>query len=108
MAKGQMRSNKEKKKPKADRNKKQKGVAVAGGQGKPTHGHRQEVRLLRFPGGASWQRAAHQSAHVRPRIEFLVGQPLDRRLVPPSSDDFFFCASSAASLSFETGLLIGA
>ena len=35
MAKGQMRSNKEKKKPKADWNKKQKGVAVAGGQGKP-------------------------------------------------------------------------
>ena len=35
MAKGQMRSNKEKKKPKADWNKKQKGVMVAGGQGKP-------------------------------------------------------------------------
>jgi hypothetical protein len=35
MAKGQMRSNKEKKKPKADWNKKQKGVAAAGGQGKP-------------------------------------------------------------------------
>jgi len=34
MAKGQMRSNKEKKKPKADWNKKQKGV-VAGGQAKP-------------------------------------------------------------------------
>ena len=34
MAKGQMRSNKEKKKPKADWNKKQKGVATAGG-GKP-------------------------------------------------------------------------
>jgi hypothetical protein len=34
MAKGQMRSNKEKKKPKADWNKKQKGVATAGGQGK--------------------------------------------------------------------------
>ena len=34
MAKGQMRSNKEKKKPKADKNKKQKG-ATAGGQGKP-------------------------------------------------------------------------
>jgi len=34
MAKGQMRSNKEKKKPKADWNKKQTGVAVAGG-GKP-------------------------------------------------------------------------
>ncbi len=34
MAKGQARSNKEKKKPKADWNKKQKGVATAGGQGK--------------------------------------------------------------------------
>ena len=34
MAKGQMRSNKEKKKPKADWNKKQKGSMVAGGQGK--------------------------------------------------------------------------
>ncbi|MGB9369580.1 MAG: hypothetical protein WCE79_26600 [Xanthobacteraceae bacterium] len=34
MAKGQMRSNKEKKKPKADHNKKQKGAMVAGGQGK--------------------------------------------------------------------------
>ncbi len=34
MAKGQMKSNKEKKKPKADHNKKTKGVAVAGGQGK--------------------------------------------------------------------------
>jgi hypothetical protein len=36
MAKGQMRSNKEKKKPKADHNKKQKGVAAVGGPGKPT------------------------------------------------------------------------
>ncbi len=35
MAKGQMRSNKEKKKPKADWNKKQKGPPVAGGPGKP-------------------------------------------------------------------------
>jgi hypothetical protein len=35
MAKGQMRSNKEKKKPKADWNKKQKGAMVAGGQSKP-------------------------------------------------------------------------
>jgi hypothetical protein len=35
MAKGQMKSNKEKKKPKAEWNKKQKGAAVAGGQGKP-------------------------------------------------------------------------
>jgi hypothetical protein len=36
MAKGQARSNKEKKKPKAEWNKKQKGVATAGGgQGKP-------------------------------------------------------------------------
>jgi len=34
MAKGQARSNKEKKKPKADWNKKQKGVATAGGPGK--------------------------------------------------------------------------
>ena len=34
MAKGQMRSNKEKKKPKADWNKKQKGAATAGGPGK--------------------------------------------------------------------------
>ena len=34
MAKGQMRSNKEKKKPKAEWNKKQKGAMVAGGQGK--------------------------------------------------------------------------
>jgi hypothetical protein len=34
MAKGQMRSNKEKKKPKADWNKKQKGTVAAGG-GKP-------------------------------------------------------------------------
>jgi len=34
MAKGQARSNKEKKKPKADWNKKQKGTMVAGGQGK--------------------------------------------------------------------------
>ena len=32
MAKGQMRSNKEKKKPKADWNKKQKGAATAGGK----------------------------------------------------------------------------
>ena len=31
MAKGQMRSNKEKKKPKAEHNKKQKGAATAGG-----------------------------------------------------------------------------
>jgi hypothetical protein len=36
MAKGQMRSNKEKKKPKADHNKPQKGAATAGGQTKPT------------------------------------------------------------------------
>ncbi len=36
MAKGQMRSNKEKKKPKAEHNKKQKGVAAAGGMGKST------------------------------------------------------------------------
>ena len=35
MAKGQARSNKEKKKPKAEWNKKQKGVAAAGGQAKP-------------------------------------------------------------------------
>ena len=35
MAQGQMRSNKEKKKPKADHNKKQKGVMAAGGQAKP-------------------------------------------------------------------------
>ena len=35
MAKGQMKSNKEKKKPKAEWNKKQKGTMVAGGQGKP-------------------------------------------------------------------------
>ena len=34
MAKGQMRSNKEKKKPKAEHNKKQKGAMAAGGQGK--------------------------------------------------------------------------
>jgi len=34
MAKGQVRSNKEKKKPKAEHNKKQKGTMVAGGQGK--------------------------------------------------------------------------
>jgi hypothetical protein len=34
MAKGQMRSNKEKKKPKAEHNKKQKGTATAGGQAK--------------------------------------------------------------------------
>ena len=34
MAKGQMRSNKEKKKPKAEWNKKQKHMMVAGGQGK--------------------------------------------------------------------------
>ena len=42
MAKGQMRSNKEKKKPKAEHNKKQKGAATAGG---PTEGNadRQEV-----------------------------------------------------------------
>ncbi len=37
MAKGQMRSSKEKRKPKADKNKKKKGVAVppSAGQGKP-------------------------------------------------------------------------
>jgi hypothetical protein len=35
MAKGQMRSNKEKKKPKAEWNKKQKGAMPTGGQGKP-------------------------------------------------------------------------
>ncbi len=35
MAKGQMRSNKEKKKPKADHNKKGKNTMVAGGQSKP-------------------------------------------------------------------------
>jgi hypothetical protein len=35
MAKGQMRSNKEKKKPKAEHNKKQKGSMAAGGQAKP-------------------------------------------------------------------------
>jgi hypothetical protein len=34
MAKGQMRSNKEKKKPKAEKNQKQKGTATAGGQPK--------------------------------------------------------------------------
>ena len=34
MAKGQMRSNKEKKKPKAEWNKKQMGTMVASGQGK--------------------------------------------------------------------------
>lgn len=34
MAKGQARSNKEKKKPKAEWNKKQKGAAPASGQGK--------------------------------------------------------------------------
>lgn len=34
MAKGEQRSNKEKKKPKAEWNKKQKGTMVAGGQGK--------------------------------------------------------------------------
>jgi len=38
MAKGQMRSNKEKKKPKADKNKKQKGVAAPSGQGQPNFG----------------------------------------------------------------------
>ena len=38
MAKGQARSNKEKKKPKADKNKKDKGVATAGGMGKPNFG----------------------------------------------------------------------
>ena len=39
LAKGQMRSNKEKKQPKADWNKKQTGVMVAGGQSKqPTMG----------------------------------------------------------------------
>jgi hypothetical protein len=38
MAKGQARSNKEKKKPKADKNKKEKGMATAGGQGKPAFG----------------------------------------------------------------------
>jgi hypothetical protein len=36
MAKGQARSTKEKKKPKAEHNKKQKGVAAAGGMGKNT------------------------------------------------------------------------
>jgi len=36
MAKGQMRSNKEKKKPKADWNKKQKGPAPAAGPSKPS------------------------------------------------------------------------
>ena len=36
MAKGQMRSNKEKKKPKAEHNKKQKGAPPAGGPTKPT------------------------------------------------------------------------
>jgi hypothetical protein len=34
MAKGQMKSNKEKKKSKAEHNKPQKGIATAGGQGK--------------------------------------------------------------------------
>jgi hypothetical protein len=34
MAKGQMRSNKEKKKPKAEHNKKAKGLATPGGQAK--------------------------------------------------------------------------
>jgi hypothetical protein len=38
MAKGQMRSNKEKKKPKAEKNIKQKGGMVAGGQGKSAPG----------------------------------------------------------------------
>jgi hypothetical protein len=41
MAKGQMRSNKEKKKPKQDKNKKQKGAPAvspfAAGQGQPGH-----------------------------------------------------------------------
>jgi hypothetical protein len=36
MAKGQARSNKEKKKPKAEHNKPQKGAATAGGPGKAT------------------------------------------------------------------------
>jgi hypothetical protein len=43
MAKGQARSNKEKKKPKADKNKKQKGVATASpfapGQGQAAPGY---------------------------------------------------------------------
>jgi hypothetical protein len=38
MAKGQMKSNKEKKKPKAEHNKPQKGAATAGGQGKTSGG----------------------------------------------------------------------
>jgi len=38
MAKGQMKSNKEKKKPKAEHNKPQKGVATAGGQSKTLGG----------------------------------------------------------------------
>jgi hypothetical protein len=38
MAKGQARSNKEKKKPKADKNKKDKGPAPAGGLAKPSFG----------------------------------------------------------------------
>jgi hypothetical protein len=38
MAKGQMRSNKEKKKPKAEKNVKQKGAMVAGGQSKTAMG----------------------------------------------------------------------
>ena len=38
MAKGQMRSNKEKKKPKAEKNMKQKHTMVAGGQGKAAAG----------------------------------------------------------------------
>ena len=57
MAKGQMRSNKEKKKPKAEHNKKQKGVAPAGGLSKPTFSnagphpeeHRAAMRLEGWP-----------------------------------------------------------
>jgi hypothetical protein len=41
MAKGQMKSNKEKKKPKAEHNKPQKGAATAGGQGKMPGGKKQ-------------------------------------------------------------------
>ena len=43
MAKGQMRSNKEKKKPKAEHNKKQKGAAAARAGQAQEHADRKEV-----------------------------------------------------------------
>ena len=71
MAKGQMRSNKEKKKPKADHNKKQKGAPPrAASRKRNRRPERSRTRALKRP--RAMKRADRSSAHIAPRIEFLV------------------------------------